>query len=295
MTELVSLLDLNSADHPQERSSSQDNRKELGLYLRRRRESLDPVRLGVLHSGRRRTPGLRREEVAMLAEVSTTWYTWLEQGRKVNASSITLAAIAKALQCSDVETTHLFALAGLSKEANYQRECQKLSHTNQMILDQLNPMPAVVQNARFDILGFNQAFNRLMGVDLAALPDDQRNSLYLAFTNDEWQRRMDDKETVLSCLAGAFRTAMVKHVNEKNWQERLNMMQVSSSDFNRLWDQYEILEIENHTKKFHIPRIGLMTFNQVNLWSAPKDGERLVIYVPDDHATKQGLACLAEH
>ncbi|SUX86809.1 Uncharacterised protein [Citrobacter koseri] len=91
-----------------------DNRKQLGAFLRARRESLDPQRMGLPRVGRRRTPGLRREEVAMLAEVGVTWYTWLEQGREVNPSESVLVGVANALQCSPLETRHLFVLAGLT-------------------------------------------------------------------------------------------------------------------------------------------------------------------------------------
>ena len=94
-------------------SLQDDTRKQLGAFLRARRESLDPQRLGLPRSGRRRTPGLRREEVAMLADVGVTWYTWLEQGRDVNPSSAVMAAVAKALQCTPTEARHLFVLAGL--------------------------------------------------------------------------------------------------------------------------------------------------------------------------------------
>ena len=89
-----------------------DRRKQLGAFLRARRESLDPQRLGLPRVGRRRTPGLRREEVAMLADVGVTWYTWLEQGREVNPSEAVLVGVANALQCSPLETRHLFVLAG---------------------------------------------------------------------------------------------------------------------------------------------------------------------------------------
>jgi len=94
-------------------SLQDDTRKQLGAFLRARRESLDPQRLGLPRSGRRRTPGLRREEVALLADVGVTWYTWLEQGRDVNPSSAVMAAVAKALQCTPTEARHLFLLAGL--------------------------------------------------------------------------------------------------------------------------------------------------------------------------------------
>lgn len=99
-----------------------DNRKQLGAFLRARRESLDPQRMGLPRVGRRRTPGLRREEVAMLAEVGVTWYTWLEQGREVNPSESVLVGVANALQCSPLETRHLFVLAGLTPPESTDRK-----------------------------------------------------------------------------------------------------------------------------------------------------------------------------
>lgn len=105
-----------------------DNRKQLGAFLRARRESLDPQRLGLPRVGRRRTPGLRREEVAMLADVGVTWYTWLEQGREVNPSAAVLNGVASALQCSPLETRHLFVLAGLTPPENTQATvCEGIS------------------------------------------------------------------------------------------------------------------------------------------------------------------------
>ncbi|MFK9858829.1 helix-turn-helix transcriptional regulator, partial [Klebsiella pneumoniae] len=105
-----------------------DRRKQLGAFLRARRESLDPQRLGLPRVGRRRTPGLRREEVAMLADVGVTWYTWLEQGREVNPSEAVLVGVANALQCSPLETRHLFVLAGLTPpEATQVTVCEGIS------------------------------------------------------------------------------------------------------------------------------------------------------------------------
>ena len=115
-----------------------DARKQLGAFLRARRESLDPQRLGLPRVGRRRTPGLRREEVAMLAEVGVTWYTWLEQGREVNPSEAVLVSVANALQCSPLETRHLFVLAGLTPpEAAQVTVCEGISPGTRRMLDSL--------------------------------------------------------------------------------------------------------------------------------------------------------------
>jgi len=119
-------------------SLQDDTRKQLGAFLRARRESLDPQRLGLPRSGRRRTPGLRREEVALLADVGVTWYTWLEQGRDVNPSSAVMAAVAKALQCTPTEARHLFLLAGLPPgEAPQAVCCEGISEGTRRLLDTL--------------------------------------------------------------------------------------------------------------------------------------------------------------
>jgi transcriptional regulator with XRE-family HTH domain len=265
---------------------------ELGLFLRSRRESLDPVRVGIVYSGRRRTPGLRREEVAQLADVSTTWYTWLEQGREVKASAVTLSAIAQALQCSEAETRHLFSLAGLTEPTSYWRQCQKLSEANQQLLDQLSPLPAIIQNARFDILGYNNAYTQLTGIDLSALSDVECNCLYLAFNHTGWQQRLVNMEQTLPRLVGSFRSAMTKYRDDPRWNARLESLLQSSAYFRELWERYEILDIENHHKQFHHPELGMLSFYQVNWWSAPANGERLMVYVADDELTRQKLVQL---
>ncbi|MEH8794676.1 helix-turn-helix domain-containing protein, partial [Klebsiella quasipneumoniae subsp. similipneumoniae] len=139
-----------------------DRRKQLGAFLRARRESLDPQRLGLPRVGRRRTPGLRREEVAMLADVGVTWYTWLEQGREVNPSEAVLVGVANALQCSPLETRHLFVLAGLTPpEATQVTACEGISPGTRRMLDSLMPQPASIQKPNFDIVAWNDSFCRL--------------------------------------------------------------------------------------------------------------------------------------
>ncbi|HBY4060209.1 TPA: ATP-binding cassette domain-containing protein [Klebsiella pneumoniae] len=141
-----------------------DRRKQLGAFLRARRESLDPQRLGLPRVGRRRTPGLRREEVAMLADVGVTWYTWLEQGREVNPSEAVLVGVANALQCSPLETRHLFVLAGLTPpEATQVTVCEGISPGTRRMLDSLMPQPASIQKPNFDIVAWNDSINIDLG------------------------------------------------------------------------------------------------------------------------------------
>lgn len=265
--------------------------RALGAFLRARRESLDPARLGLPRAGRRRTPGLRREEVAALADVGVTWYTWLEQGRPVRASARVLTAIAGALQCSEVETGHVLALAGLGDAApRLQPLCEQLTDTGRMLLDQLGPWPAMLQSPRFDILGANPAFERLMGVTLADLPDADRNCVYQAFTNPHWRARLADRDNVLQHMVALLRAAMGEHLGEPAWERLLARYRAASPEFDALWQQRrEVRGVENQLKRFRHPQAGELRLQQVNWWSAPRNGNRLVVYLPADEVARVAL------
>lgn len=267
--------------------------RELGAFLRARRENLDPARVGLPRSGRRRTPGLRREEVAQLANVSASWYTWLEQGRPVNPSVQVLHAIAGALQCSEAETGHLLSLAGLPQAPAKGRECKCLSAASQAILDQLGPLPAVILSARFDILGFNAAYCALTGIDFAVIPEQDRNSIYLALTHPGWQRCLVDWDTAVPQLVAAFRAAMADHLDDPAWNADLQRYLSVSAEFRDIWQRYEVRGVENQLKRFRRADGSIVTLQQMNWWSAPRNGERLLVFVP--HAGAEGADCSTEN
>src|SRR5580698_4786405 len=182
----VALVDDTTTGHRQfaggadRRQEAANRRHELAGFLRSRRERILPQQVGLPPAARRRTPGLRREEVATLAGVGVTWYTWLEQGRDINASPQVLDAVARTLLLDPHEREHLFRLAD-TPDGNGQGDCGSLPPTAQLLLDQLEPYPACVRNARYDILAFNTAYENLMG-PLRNVPFDDRNSLWRVFT-----------------------------------------------------------------------------------------------------------------
>src|SRR5262245_10658297 len=151
-------------------------RRELAGFLRSRRERIAPEQVGLPPASRRRTPGLRREEVATLAGVGVTWYTWLEQGRDINASSQVLDSVARTLLLDPHERDHLFRLAEVP-DGTVPHDCLSAPGEIQVLLDQLVPYPACVRNARYDVLAFNSAYEQLMG-PLADVPFEDRNSLW---------------------------------------------------------------------------------------------------------------------
>lgn len=274
-------------------AASDDGRKQLGAFLRSRRESLDPQRLGLPRTGRRRTPGLRREEVAMLAEVGVTWYTWLEQGRDVNPSEAVLMGVANALQCSSLEIRHLFVLAGLTPPETWQGiVCEGISPGTRQMLDSLMPQPASIQRPNFDIVAWNDSFCRLMGVDFAAIPDEDRNCIYLYLTCEAWRSRIENPD-VLPTFVSYFRAAMAEHRGDPAWENKLARFFAASPEFETLWHQhYDVRGVENQVKHFHHPQLGSFTLQQMYWYSAPRNGSRLLVYLPMDDAGREALAWL---
>ncbi|HEE1185865.1 TPA: helix-turn-helix domain-containing protein [Klebsiella pneumoniae] len=273
-----------------------DRRKQLGAFLRARRESLDPQRLGLPRVGRRRTPGLRREEVAMLADVGVTWYTWLEQGREVNPSEAVLVGVANTLQCSPLETRHLFVLAGLTPpEATQVTVCEGISPGTRRMLDSLMPQPASIQKPNFDIVAWNDSFCRLMGIDFATLPEEDRNCIYLYLTHETWRSRIENRD-VLPTFVSYFRAAMAEHRGDPAWENKLARFFAASSEFEALWHQrYEVRGVENQIKHFNHPQLGRFSLQQMYWYSAPRNGSRLLVYLPMDEAGEQALAWLDQH
>src|SRR5215469_4542320 len=204
-------------------------RQELAGFLPSRRERIAPEQVGLPPASRRRTPGLRREEVAILAGVGVTWYTWLEQGRDINASPQVLDAVARTLLLDPHEREHLFRLADVP-DGNGQAECRTLPPTAQLLLDQLEPFPACIRNARFDILAWNQAFDTLLG-PLADLPFEERNSLWLLFTSESCRSATLDWEEGTRRMVAEYRAAMAEHLAEPAWKCLVSRLSTASPEF----------------------------------------------------------------
>jgi transcriptional regulator with XRE-family HTH domain len=274
-----------------EQCQQEQRRKELGAFLRSRREAITPGQVGLPAHGRRRTPGLRREEVAQLAGVGVTWYTWLEQGRDITVSGQVLEAISRTLMLDQSERAHLFTLAGGGEHA-MQKECQSLLPSIQVIVDGLDPYPAVVQNARFQILAFNDAYNHLID-DISALPFEDRNTMWLCFTNPHWRTALVDWADGAGQMVANLRAAMAEHVAEPAWKSLVGRLTEASPEFAEMWERHEVRGPENRTKHLINPKVGLLSLDYTNLWFGPRLGTRLVTYTPADDKTRSRLQQLA--
>ena len=267
-------------------------RRELGAFLRSRRERIKPEQVGLRSVRRRRTPGLRREEVAQLAGVGVTWYTWLEQGRDINPSPQVLDAIARTLQFDIHEHTHLFTLAGVAS-TTIANECLGLCHTVQPLIDQLEPFPAMVVNSRLDLLAYNRVYASFFD-DLEAIPIEDRNILWLVFTNPEWQATIVDWDDVVGPLVAEYRAAMAEHLDDPAWKTLVARLNRASPEFTAVWDRHDVHGIESRRKRARHPTAGLLNLEYTNLWIGQQVGIRIVAFTPADERTRTRLETLSE-
>ncbi|MEU8763973.1 helix-turn-helix domain-containing protein [Streptomyces sp. NPDC048659] len=262
-------------------------RHELAAFLRSRRERISPEQAGLPRGRRRRTPGLRREEVAQLSAVGVTWYTWIEQARPIQVSPQVLDALAGALLLDPTERAHLFALAGQG-DPHPETPCPAVTPALRALLDQLEPVPAAVQNSRYDFLAYNRTFGRLFR-DLDALPRADRNSIWLAFTDTEFRAAVADLPEVLTSLAGKLRAAMAEHLAEPAWKELLHRLRTASPEFREIWARHDVVDQSGRLKTIRNAHVGLLRLEHTNLYLGPAAGPKLVTYVPADAQSRAGV------
>jgi transcriptional regulator with XRE-family HTH domain len=268
----------------------QARRQELAHFLRTRRERITPEQVGLPPGGRRRTPGLRREEVAQLAGVGVTWYTWLEQGRDIKVSESVLAAVANTLQLDPHERAHLYTLAGSPQRPN-SKHCFVLSEAVETMLRQLEPLPAAVANSRTDVLGYNRVFEKLF--DLDAIPFEDRNTLLQMCTNPAWRERLVDLAESLPRSVANFRKAMAEHLTDSSWKGLVRRLQAESPEFAELWERHDVMGLENLTKRIWHPDVGLMSFQYTSMWFGPRSEIRMTTYTPSNAETWAKIRTLA--
>jgi transcriptional regulator with XRE-family HTH domain len=273
-----------------ETSGTDLRRRELGAFLRSRRERLRPEQVGLPPMRRRRTPGLRREEVAQLAGVGVTWYTWLEQGRDINPSAQVLDAIARTLQFDVHEHSHLFTLAGTST-TTIADQCLNLCPTAQPLIDQLEPFPATVVNARLDLLAFNRVYASFFE-DLDAIPVEDRNILWLAFTHPQWREVIVDWDDVTGRMVAEYRALMAEHLDDPAWKTLVARLQAASPDFAAVWERHDVQGVESRTKRAMHPTAGLLLLDYTNLWLNQGLGVRIIAFSPADERTCKRLEAL---
>ena len=231
----------------------------LGTYMRDRRTKLDPAALG-FPSERRRTSGLRREEVAQRANISPAWYTWLEQGRGGAPSPDVLDRIARALMLTGVEREHLFVLGlGRLPEVRY-RKNDDVTPRLQRVLDKLDPCPAIIRTATWDVIGWNQAATVMLG-DYGALPPHQRNVLRTIFLDPRARAAQYDWESVARHVVGAFRREAARAGAAAEVEPLVHELCRLSPEFETMWRDNDVRGAHGEAVKLiRHPVLGPLAF-----------------------------------
>ncbi|WP_216893257.1 MmyB family transcriptional regulator [Nocardia alni] len=208
-----------------------------------------------------------------------TWYTWPEQAR-VNMSEQVLAAIASTLRLDPFERIHLYTLAG-HPEPPMNRDYEAVPAAVLVMLRHLEPIPATVINARFDLLAYNRTYDRMVG-GLDQLPFEDRNWLLLMLTSPRWRATILGWEGAASRLVGRFRAGMGAHTAEPSWKSLVSRLRQQSPDFERLWDQHDVRAPENFTKHYLHPEVGVLKLDYTQLWLGERSEIKLITHVPVD-------------
>ncbi|WEH39516.1 helix-turn-helix transcriptional regulator [Streptomyces sp. NBC_01218] len=270
------------------------DRQELGAFLRSRRERLPPQDVGLPSGPRRRTPGLRREEAAVLAHISTEYYVRLEQGRAPRPSGEVLAGIAGALRLTDAETDHLHVLAGTAPVRNrlHRRDVRP---SILALLERLPQTAGVVMSAAFEVLAWNPLAAALME-DFAAVSREERNLARRAFLGERRPGRplygVSDASEFRHHVVRELRATAARYPADPDVTGLVDELRSGSPDFARLWERHDVQVAPTLRKTFHHPVVGEVTVNCDSLALSDCDQHVVLYSAPPGSSDAEALALL---
>jgi transcriptional regulator with XRE-family HTH domain len=276
-------------------TNGERRREELADFLRTKRASLQPEDVGLPEGGRRRTPGLRREEVALLAGVGTTWYTWLEQGRDVRASLEVLEAVSRALRLTPAERSHVILLGRGEHAPPCKAPAEEVSPTLRRLVENVGPGPAYLLGRRWDYLAWNKSFERVFSWEPGPEPLSR---------NHVWQWFMDPARRTLCSgdwgasarlLVAKFRGDIAQNIGNPAFEELISALESASPEFRKLWKRHEVAGSGDGHKELNHPVVGPLAFDHAVFRHGETGDMRLVLYTPScEHDTRAKLARLLQ-
>ena len=269
-------------------------RPELAAFLRSRRARITPQDVGLPPGLRRRTPGLRREEVAQLAGVGVTWYTWLEQGRPINASPQILDAVARTLRLDDAERAHLYRLSGVSPEAPAAAGEERVEPAVRAVLDAMATVPAAIFTSRYDLLAHNTAY-AAMWPGVTGIAPGERNLLWSSAVTPGCCSSFVNRDTELPQMVATFRAAFARHLGEPEWTGLIRRLSAASPDFARLWAEHDVAHPATRVKVFRHAAVGEVSFSVVNFGVTGLPEARMAVYTPVDGPSRERMDWLLAH
>jgi transcriptional regulator with XRE-family HTH domain len=263
-------------------------RDDLAEFLRARRAAVHPEDVGLPSGGRRRTPGLRREEVALLAGVSVSWYTWLEQGRPINVSLDVLDALARVLRLDDAEHAHLLALAGHPGKPATHAGPEEAPDWAVRLLAVVDPCPAYVLGPRWDYLAWNAAHRRLFP-DIDTLPPEERNLVWTVFANPSARSLIVDWEDEARRVLSQYRADTVAYSDDPTVRRMVARLLESSPEFSAWWPRHDVAGFASRIRRFEHPVAGRLTFEHLQLVPPGADHLRLIVHLglPGDDSVER--------
>jgi len=264
-----------------------DRRVELGEFLRARRDALRPIDVGLPAGTRRRTPGLRREEVALLAGVSLTWYTWLEQGRRINASRDVLHALARTLRLDEAGRSHLLALASGESSDPVERTLEAPDAIVRLIAS-MEPSPAYVLGPRWEYVAWNAAQDKLYPA-LGSLPEHERNLLWVMFCEPTAKALIIDWHDRARSTLAEFRASTTRLMDDPDVIDLVERLLRCSPEFAAWWPEHDVAGFHTRLRRYHHPRAGELTFEYQQMIPAEWPHLRVICQLPlpgDDSAQR---------
>jgi transcriptional regulator with XRE-family HTH domain len=267
--------------------ATSSQREELAAFIRARRNALTPAEVGLPTGRSRRTPGLRREEIAMLAGVSVTWYTWLEQGRRINVSTDVLKALARALRLDDAERQHLLTLA-VRAPAAHADDVADVPDALVRLITSMEPAPAYVLGPRWEFLAWNRPQARLYPV-IERLDHAERNLLWAMFAEPSVRPLLDDWPAQARRILAEFRAGTAALRDDPQVVTLVDRLRAASPEFADWWPQLDVAQFQTRLRRYHHPRAGELVFEYQQLTPSEWPSLRVVCQLPlpgDDSAER---------
>ncbi len=253
--------------------------KELADFLKSRRAKILPSQVGIPTGIRRRTPGLRREEVAQLAGIGLTWYTWLEQGRPIQVSTSVVESLSKVLLLNKQERRHLYLLANQPLPPEVPGYQSAVNSALQHVLDSLILSPALVTDQRFNVIAWNKAACLIFG-EFSEMNARQRNIVWAMFTDKRYKELYVDWNLYAKNLLGRFRSICGQYIEDAWIAQFIEELKTKSEEFNQWWPLHEIQNDTGLNKQLNHPDVGVLDFEICNFDVSDNSGLQMVVHSP---------------
>lgn len=253
--------------------------KEMSDFLKTRRARISPSQAGLSTTTRRRTPGLRREEVAQLAGIGLTWYTWLEQGRPIQVSAQVIESLSRVLLLNRQERLHLYLLANQPIPADIPVYLGTVSPALQNVLDSLILCPSLVTDQRWNVIAWNKAACSIFG-DFTRMNARERNIVWAMFTDNKYKQLLVNWDQYAKRLLGRFRATCGQYIEDSWLVQFIYDLKVHSSEFNLWWPLHDIESSSEKYKQFNHPIAGILDFEVSSFDVSDPSGLKLIVHTP---------------